>query len=56
MSFPPDARKPDQDRRAEYGRADEAREKKRNESAAEIDPSATKWRYTPLRGTVKAQQ
>ena len=55
MSLPLDARKPAQDRRVEYGRADEAREKKRSEDAAAIDPTATKWRYRPSQGTAKTR-
>lgn len=56
MPFPRDVRKPPQDRRAEYGRADEAREKKRSEDATEIDSAATKWRYKPLPSAVKTQK
>ncbi len=56
MRFPHDTRKPSPDRRREYERADEAREKKREEDAAEINPAATKWRYRPLRGRVKMQK
>ncbi len=53
MPRPPDVRQPVVNRRAEYTRADEAREKKRSENATEIDPAAKKWRYTPLRGSLK---
>lgn len=56
MPFSHDARKPVGDRRAEYRRADEAREKKRGEDAAGIDPGATKWRYKPLADTVKTRK
>jgi len=53
MPFPRDTRKTSSDHREEYERADEAREKKREEDAAEIDPAATKWRYRPLQDRVK---
>ncbi|CAE6721737.1 hypothetical protein [Paraburkholderia haematera] len=35
------------DRRAELGRADEARAEQRERDDARNDPSASKWRYQP---------
>jgi hypothetical protein len=55
MPFLPDTRYP-RDRRVEFGKADEAREKKRAEDSAAIDPAAVKWRYRPVPCVVKAQK
>lgn len=45
MPYQPDTKQPPRDRRAEFGLADEAREKRRKEDATQIDPAASKWRY-----------
>ena len=55
MPYQPDANKPSRDRREEYGLADEAREQKRKEDAAHIDPGASKWRYRPTQPTRKTR-
>lgn len=45
MPFPHQFNDPTRDRRKEYERADKDRAKQRIQDAADLDPTASKWRY-----------
>jgi hypothetical protein len=44
------------ERRAELGRADEARAEQREQDDARNDPNASKWRYRPPQREEKEQE